>query len=161
MATINQWRPTWRPGEVSETVALAFRKLFDYIYTQSQNSAPQAVFVRGTSSVIVATTTGGVGLKPIVLTRPGTWLVSTSLALTIANDPSQIFTCNLYVNDQKQPYGARINSATDGIQMMTQTWQVPVTGTATCTLQIIKDGGAGTSYIDGTNSTFSATWQGS
>tara|TARA_R110000868_G_scaffold26547_2_gene102080 strand:- start:146 stop:631 length:486 start_codon:yes stop_codon:yes gene_type:complete len=161
MATINQWRPAWRPGELSEQAQLAFRKLFDFVYSQSQASAPSAQFVRGTDSVEVSTTAGGTGLSVLTLSRPGTWLLSASLSLNIVGDPSQIFTLYLNVNNLKQPYGSQVSSATDGIQMLTQTWQITVTSTATCQLQVVKDGGGGTSFIDGTHSTFSATWQGS
>ncbi len=97
----------------------------------------------------------------VVLDRPGNWLLTAAVALTIVGDPAQIFTLTLAAGPTPQAVTAQWNSATDGQVMLHQTWQIPtVKGGLNCRLLIVKDGGAGTSSVDPINSTLSGLWMG-
>lgn len=157
---IRQFRPITDPS-LPQTVQDAFRQIPDQIYSLRQQHGPTNVYSQGTGKPVKVTTIPlGVGLS-FKLTRPGNWIVNAAIALTIAGDPSQIFTIFLIVGGNQQELSAQWNSATDGQVMMHQQWQfVSKTGDETVVLLISKNGGAGTSSVDPKTSTLTAVYAG-
>lgn len=157
-----QYRP--KPtGNAEQDVAN--RQIIDHIHDLRNNYGPVNLFSRGISAAVSVPDGStkpatGIGVQ-VTLTRPGNWLLTAAVALTIVGDPSQIFTLTLAVGTTVQTsHNAQCSSATDGQLMLHQTWQVVAKGSENCRLLIVKDGGGGTSSVNGLNSTLSALWQG-
>lgn len=159
-SVIRQYRPVADPS-LPQAVQDAFRQMPDQIYSLRQQHGPAVVQVQGNGNPITVTTDPlGAGLT-LKLTRPGNWVIQAAIALTIAGDPSQIFTASLTCGGGRLGTVANWNSATDGQVMVHQSWNFTSrTGTELVVLLIQKDGGAGTSAVIPGNSTLVATWQG-
>jgi hypothetical protein len=156
---INQFRPQ-PTGNLQQDIAN--RQAFDLIHQTRDQFTPLVLSAGGRagSPVPVATMDTGVGLS-ITLTRPGVWVIGCAVCLTIAADPSQVFTASLYVGRTKQPTQGKITSATDGTYMMHQYWSVSsASGKDLCRILVAKSGGTGTSSVDPLHSTMMAFWQG-
>jgi hypothetical protein len=133
----------------------------EQIYNLRQKFGPVVIHVNGTGNPIKVTVNPlGAGLT-LRLTRPGNWVIAAAIALTIAGDPSQLFTASLTCGGGRLGTVATWNSASDGQVMMHQSWSFTSrSGDETVVLLIQKDGGAGTSAVIPANSTLVATWQG-
>ncbi len=158
----------YRPSPTGNPVVdVALRQILDHVYNLRSSYGPANVFGKGAPNALPVTVPDGstrpasaIGVS-VVLDRPGNWLLTAAVALTIAGDPSQIFTLTLAAGPTPQAVTAQWNSATDGQVMLHQTWQIPtVKGGLNCRLLIVKDGGGGTSSVDPTNSTLSGLWMG-
>lgn len=157
----------YRPINTGNTVVdNAHRQMFDAVDSLRTNYGPSSLFAVGTGDpVLVPPTTGdGNGFSvSVTLTRQGTWVITAAVALTIASDPSVQFRMALQVNNVTvTSHYCYWNSATDGLVMLHQSWQVAAPlGNEVCALIIRKDSTAtGTSSVDPISSTITATWQG-
>jgi hypothetical protein len=158
----------YRPPPTGNLVTdVALRQILDHIYDLRNSYGPTNVFGKGAPNALPVTVPDGstqpasaIGVS-VTLDRPGNWLLTAAVALTIAGDPAQVFTLSLASGPTAQAIVAQWNSATDGQVMLHQTWQIPtVKGGLNCRLLIIKDGGAGTSSVDPINSTLTGMWMG-
>lgn len=157
----------YRPISTGNTVVdAAHRQMFDQVDSLRNNYGPASLFAVGTGAPVVvpATTGDGNGFSvSTALTRQGTWVITAAVALTIASDPSVQFRMALQVNNVTvTSHYCYWTSATDGTVMLHQSWQVASKrGNEVCSLVIRKTSTAtGTSSVDPTSSTITATWQG-
>ncbi len=157
---VRQYRPITDPS-LPQTVQDAFRQMPDQIYSLRQQHGPRNVYAQGSGDPIVVTTDPlGAGLT-LKLTRPGIWVITASVALSIIGDSGQVFTLSLTVAGARQGLAAEWNSPGDTAVTMHQQWQFESkTGNETVVLQIQKDGGAGTSSVNPINSTLTAVYAG-
>jgi len=157
-----QFRPKPTGNAEQDT---ANRQIIDHLYDIRSNYGPASVFGKGAGTSVTVPDgstkpASGIGVQ-VTLTRPGNWLLTAAVALNIISDNGQIFTLTLAVGSTVQSsHTAQTSSAADAMVMFHQTWQVTAKGGENCRLLIVKDGGAGTSYVNPSNSTLSALWQG-
>jgi hypothetical protein len=164
MAIDRNYRP---PPTGNHVTDVALRQILDHVYDLRNNYGPSNVFGQGPPNANPVTVpakpkpASGINVS-VALDRPGNWLLTAAVTLHIIGDPGQIFTLTLSTGSVlPQPQTAQWNSATDGQVILHQTWQIPsVKGSLNCRLLIMKDGGAGTSFVDPVNSTLSGLWQG-
>lgn len=160
---VRQYRPINTGNTVIDN---AHRQVFDAVDDLRNNFGPASLFSVGTGKPVdvPATTGDGNGFSVITqLTRQGTWIITAAVALTITADASVQFRMALQVNDVTvTSHYCYWNSATDGLVVLHQSWQIPApNGNEVCKLVIRRDSTAtGTSSVDPTNSTITATWQG-
>ena len=162
MPTDRQYRP--KPtGNLEQDQAN--RQILDHIHDLRNNYGPVNLFAKGSGTSVTVPDGStkpatGIGVQ-VTLTRPGNWLLTAAVALSIVSDNGQIFTLTLAVGSTVQSsHTAQTSSAADAMVMFHQTWQVTSKGNENCRLLIVKDGGGGTSYVNPSNSTLSALWQG-
>lgn len=172
MAVNTQWRPSWRPGEASDTTQLAFRKLFDFVYSQQSQQGPAVVSASpqvGTPAVVIVPTVAqqqygsGIGLL-VTLSRPGTWAITGTAALNITTDSNIQFQLLLVTGGIPQAARGLGQLSGDGTIMLTQSWTVTVAPAAApvqYVLQVVKASGTGTSSVDPLHSSLIASWSGS
>lgn len=161
---VRQYRPISTGNPV---IDMAHRQVFDQVDSLRNNYGPASLFAVGTGDPVAvpATTGDGNGFSTsVTLTRQGTWVVTAAVALTVTADNAVQFRLALQVNNVTvtSHFGYWV-SAGDGTVMLHQSWQVPAqNGNEVCSLVIRKDSTAvGTSSVDPTSSTLTATWQGS
>ena len=165
MPVDRNYRP---PPTGNPVVDVAFRQILDHIYDQRNNYGPTNVFGKGAPTAAVVTVPSAAASKPatgigvtVTLDRPGNWLLTAAVALTITGDHGQIFTVSLTAGGVAQAPFSQWSQGADGMVVIHQTWQyASVKGGTQVQLRIIKDGGAGTSAVNPVNSTLSALWQG-
>ncbi|HKT90093.1 MAG TPA: hypothetical protein VJQ59_16730 [Candidatus Sulfotelmatobacter sp.] len=150
--------------EFQREVQQAFRQTFDLINAGQNSLGPASLFQNGSGDkvTIPATTTdpgSGFGLA-LTLSRPGTWIITAAISVAIQLDSSSTFSLSLIVGSTKQAQAGKLQSGVDGVYTIHQVWQITTSGGDLCRLLIAKDAGSGTSYVDVSNSTMSATWQG-
>ena len=157
---VRQYRAPEDP-EIQQPVKDAFRQCFDLIYTGREQFGPASLFAVGAGDPITVTVDPlGAGLT-LNLTRPGTWIIQCSVALSIVADNGQVFTVSLVCGGVRLGAAATVQSPGDAMFTVAQAWQFSSTnGKEVCRLLIQKDGGAGTSNVVQPNSTMVATWQG-
>jgi hypothetical protein len=157
---VRQYRPQ-TDTSLPQVVQDAFRQMPDQIYNLRQEFGPRNIYVQGSGDPVTVTTDVlGIGLS-FKLNRTGKWVINAAVALTIAADPSQVFTLFLAVGGKQQGLTAQWNSATDGQIMMHQQWMFnSQTGDDTVSLLISKDGGSGTSAVNPLSSTLTAVYAG-
>ncbi len=163
MPTDRQYRP--KPtGNVEQDTAN--RQIIDHIHDIRNNYGPTNIFAKGTTSTPVrvpdATTAPATGIGvQVMLSRPGNWLLTAAVALTVDGDAGSIFTLSLAQGSTVQSsHVAQWSQAADGMAIIHQIWQLSSKGKDNCRLLIVKDSGAGTSYVNPANSTLSALWMG-
>ena len=161
MPTDRQYRP--KPtGNAEQDVAN--RQIIDHIHDIRNNYGPTSIFAKGSGAAVnvPAAPIPATGISTqVTLTRPGQWLLTAAVALSIVSDNAQIFTLTLAVGGTVQSsHVAQWSQSADGQVMLHQTWIVTSSGKENCRLLIVKDGGAGTSSVNPLNSTLSALWQG-
>ena len=164
MATKLQYRPVLGP-EVHKDVKDAFRKITDLMYEHRDSLGPASLIadVVGVPDPVKVPADpnppGGFGIT-LRLTRPGSWIVQGSAALTVAGDGGQVFSLILMMGSTAQARQGKLQPTGDSMAMLQQSWQVAASGGETLRLMIQKDGGSGTSSVDPLHSTMTATWQG-
>ncbi len=157
----------YRPISTGDTVVdNAHRQMFDGLDNLRSNYGPVSLFSKGSGTPVTVINTdtppGNAFSVSLTFNRQGTWMLTAAVSLIITGDPSVDFTLGLTVNNVTVEHFAVVNQATDGSQMMHQSWQVAAKlGNEVCTLVIRKPAAAGgTSTVDPLNSTLSAFWQG-
>lgn len=159
---IRQFRPI---PTGNRTIDEAFRQIIDNQTTLRNNYGPSSVFAVGSGDPVAIpasdTTDGnafGVSLK---LTREGIWIVTASVNVTITSDANQPIYLGLQVDATVIEHFGIGQLSANGQLMLHQSWQIPATGSETCTLVIRKPAAAaGTSTVNPSNSTLTAFWQG-
>lgn len=157
---IRQYRPVNDPS-LPQTVQDAFRQMPDQIYSLRQQFGPKNVYVQGQGNPITITTSPlGAGLT-MRLTRPGVWVITASVALSIVSDNGQLFTLSLVVDGARQGLTGQWNSPANTNVMMHQAWQyISKSGSESVVVLIEKDGGSGTSAVNQNISTLTALYAG-
>ncbi len=162
MPTDRQYRP---PPTGNPVTDVALRQILDHVHDLRNNYGPTNLFAKGSGDPVTvpdgsAKPASGINVQ-VVLNRPGNWLLTAAVALTITGDNGQIFTLTLAMGSTVQSsHNAQTSSGANAIIMLHQTWQVTSKGGENVRLLIVKDGGAGTSSVNPLNSTLSALWQG-
>ena len=163
LQAINQFRPN-PTGNLKQDIAN--RQTFDLIQNLFATATPAGLFVKGSGSPITIPVSGsnsdpgtGYGLQ-LQFNRTGIWHVTAVASVVVAGDTDQ-FLLSLRVGSQRQPYEGVAQSATDGIIVITQVWNITSTSGAELVTPMIKKlSGGGTSQVNPINSTLTASWQG-
>lgn len=154
--------------ELAEYLSQIFRKVFDYINEIRNVWTPLILFAAGGSTAddvdvpvqADAADRGTSFMSNLTFSRPGKWLVTAAVNLSIDGD-TDVFTLSLLVNGTAVNPFATWQATADTIVMMHQQWLVQsITGTENVTLRIKKAAGAGASVVVPSNSTMSAVWEG-
>jgi len=161
--------PTDGTKDPMAAIKKAFRDYGDLFYQLRNGWTPTGLYAQGNTTgdpIVVpvaadASDLGtGIGLQ-VQLTRPGTWILSSSVSLKAIGDTGQTFTLTLTVNNSPQALTGIVVPAGDGTTPVVQFWQVTsITGDENCTLKISKIAGGGTSAVIPANSSMTANWQG-
>jgi len=144
------------------------RQVFDKVQELRNNWTPRNLYVAGESTAldvlvpvqISATDSGTSFIGSLTFNREGKWLVTTSVNLKIIGD-TDIFTVTLLMNGVAvNPY-ISFQSGADIIVPLHQQWMLnSLSGNENLALRIKKAAGGGTSVVVASNTTFSASWQG-
>ena len=157
--TIQNWYPNFEPS-VSFEVKNAVRRAFDILYQLRDALGPLTLWARGTGSQEIDTMPLAVNGCALTLPRQGQWLVTGCFTIVIDGDAGQLFsgTLNRRGNSPAPQEKAQLVAGTTAT--VTQQWLIAADQGDSVNLLIVKDGGGGTSAIDGLNTTISATWAG-
>lgn len=155
------WYPTFGP-DVSFNITNAFRVAFDALYTQRDSLGPLALQGRGNASQEISDVAIAVSGCTVTVPRGGQWLVTGNFTIEVIGDSGQLFSGSVAkrgVTQQVQTK-AQLNPTGDSIITISQQWVMPAAQGEVFGLTIVKDGGGGTSVIDGLNTTITAAWAG-
>lgn len=156
-------RVRWYPvlGEnLTGPVYDAFRRVLDFIYETRDEQSPFQLWTAGSGELTVTDSDNPVPGCDLTLTRSGWWVVTGVFSVVVDGDGGQVFTCSLYHRGISNDVKAFVKAATGTTVTVSQSWRVHGVTRDFVQLQVVKDGGAGDSTVDGDNSTITATWQG-
>jgi hypothetical protein len=135
--------------------------MLDFIYELRDDLGPAGEWARSTEDVTV-----GADIKPVTgcqltLGRTGRWLIVGCYTVAVNGDQTQTFTGTLRHQGETRLEEAVFVAPTDLTTVtVSQAWLVEASANDVVAIEIVKDGGAGTSVCQQHNCTISAVWGG-
>lgn len=156
-------RPSWYPSfeaAVPFSVQNAVKVAFDWLYQQRDSLNPLALQGRGQQSQEISTTAIAVAGCTVTLPRGGQWLVTGNFTINVIGDSNQLFSGFVVKRGTAEQVQAQLEVGANATITISQQWLIPGSQGEVVGLSIVKEGGAGTSTIDGLNTTITAAWAG-